>query len=85
VIVTALCKKRKAQPALVPVGPRRQARRQILPTALALTVVGASYSVANVIPIEALLSFLGPGVEPSIPSRGSTVAVEGAWIRSGSS
>ena len=34
---------------------------------------------------EAVPSFFGLGVEPSILAWGSMMAVEGAWIRSGSS
>ena len=55
--------------------------RHILPNALAPIIVVASYSVANVILTEAFLSFLGLGVEPSIPAWGSMVAEGRDYLR----
>lgn len=43
----------------------------VLPNVLAPVIVITTFSVANVIILEAALSFLGVGVEPSIPSWGN--------------
>ena len=55
--------------------------RHILPNAIAPIIIVASYSVANVILTEAFLSFLGLGVEPSIPAWGSMVAEGRDYLR----
>jgi peptide/nickel transport system permease protein len=48
--------------------------RHILPNVLTPVIVVATFSVANVIILEAALSFLGVGVEPTIPTWGGMLA-----------
>lgn len=48
--------------------------RHVLPNAATPMIVIASFEVARMIVLEAALSFLGLGVEPSIPSWGSMLA-----------
>ena len=48
--------------------------RHILPNVLTPVIVVATFSVANVIILEAALSFLGVGVEPAIPTWGGMLA-----------
>ena len=48
--------------------------RHILPNVLTPVIVIASFAVANVIILEAALSFLGLGVEPKIPTWGGMLA-----------
>jgi peptide/nickel transport system permease protein len=48
--------------------------RHILPNVLTPVIVIATFSVANVIILEAALSFLGVGVEPAIPTWGGMLA-----------
>jgi peptide/nickel transport system permease protein len=48
--------------------------RHILPNVLTPVIVVATFSVANVIILEAALSFLGVGVEPNIPTWGGMLA-----------
>ncbi|MBI4578464.1 MAG: ABC transporter permease [Planctomycetes bacterium] len=55
--------------------------RHVLPSATAPIIVVASYSAANVILTEALLSFLGLGVDPTVPAWGSMVAEGRDYIR----
>jgi peptide/nickel transport system permease protein len=55
----------------VGVGAPRILRRYILPAVLPSIVVVGSFSAAQAILTEAALSFLGVGVDPSIPSWGA--------------
>jgi peptide/nickel transport system permease protein len=48
--------------------------RHILPNVLTPVIVIATFSIANVIVLEAALSFLGVGVEPAIPTWGGMLA-----------
>jgi peptide/nickel transport system permease protein len=45
--------------------------RHILPNVLTPVIVITTFSIANVIILEAALSFLGVGVEPTIPTWGN--------------
>jgi peptide/nickel transport system permease protein len=56
------------------VGDMRILFRHILPNVLTPVIVIATFEVARMIISEASLSFLGLGVEPSIPSWGSMLA-----------
>jgi peptide/nickel transport system permease protein len=56
------------------VGDARILFRHILPNVLTPVIVIATFEVARMIISEASLSFLGLGVEPSIPSWGSMLA-----------
>jgi len=55
----------------VGVGPARLLRRYLLPAVLPSIVVVGSFSAAQAILTEAALSFLGVGVDPTIPSWGA--------------
>jgi peptide/nickel transport system permease protein len=55
----------------VGVGPVRLLRRYLLPAVLPSIVVVGSFSAAQAILTEAALSFLGVGVDPTIPSWGA--------------
>jgi len=55
----------------VGVGPGRLLRRYVLPAVLPSIVVVGSFSAAQAILTEAALSFLGVGVDPTIPSWGA--------------
>jgi peptide/nickel transport system permease protein len=55
----------------VGVGPFRILRRHLLPAVLPSIVVVGSFSAAQAILTEAALSFLGVGVDPTIPSWGA--------------
>jgi len=66
------------------VGAPRILRRYILPAVLPSIVVVASFSAAQAILTEAALSFLGVGVDPTIPSWGAMLNLgrnylQGAW------
>ncbi|SME88560.1 peptide/nickel transport system permease protein [Tistlia consotensis] len=62
-------------------GPLRILRRHILPNALSPVIVATTLSVGNVILIESVLSFLGLGIQPPLPSWGNmlTGAQETIW------
>ena len=58
--------------------------RYILPNSLSPVIVVMTFTVASVILVEAQLSFLGLGVDPSIPTWGSILSdgrayLERAW------
>lgn len=53
---------------------RRLIWRHVLPNAMLPLIVIASFEFARMIILEASLSFLGLGVEPSVPSWGSMLA-----------
>ncbi|MEO1018279.1 MAG: ABC transporter permease [Pseudomonadota bacterium] len=53
---------------------RRRLRRHIVPSTLPALIVQASYIAASAILIEAILSFLGIGIPPEIPSWGNIMA-----------
>jgi peptide/nickel transport system permease protein len=55
-------------------GELRLLVRYVLPNAATPLIVIASFEVARMIVLEAALSFLGLGVEPSVPSWGSMLA-----------
>ena len=67
-------------------GPWRIITRHLLPNALAPALVSATLLVANVIQIEAGLSFLGLGVSPPTAAWGAMVAdgvrylVDAPWV-----
>jgi peptide/nickel transport system permease protein len=52
-------------------GPARILRRHILPNAMAPLIVATTLSIGNVILAESVLSFLGLGVQPPLPSWGN--------------
>jgi peptide/nickel transport system permease protein len=54
--------------------PARIVARHLLPNALAPVIVAATLGVANVMLLEAALSFLGVGVQPPTPSWGNMIA-----------
>jgi len=56
------------------VGPWRTIWRHVLPGTSAVVVVAAALGVANVMLLEAGLSFLGVGVQPPVPSWGNMIA-----------
>ncbi len=56
------------------VGPWRIVWRHVLPGTSAVVVVAAALGVANVMLLEAGLSFLGVGVQPPVPSWGNMIA-----------
>ncbi|MEX0760593.1 MAG: ABC transporter permease [Tistlia sp.] len=62
-------------------GPARILWRHILPNALSPVIVATTLSVGNVILIESVLSFLGFGIQPPLPSWGNmlTGAQETLW------
>lgn len=55
--------------------------RHILPNTLGPMMVVASFGLANIIILEASLSFLGLGVPPSVPSWGSMLADGRDYLR----
>jgi peptide/nickel transport system permease protein len=55
-------------------GDRRILLRHILPSALSPLIVLASFAVAQMIILEAALSFLGLGVPPTTPTWGGMLA-----------
>ena len=55
-------------------GPVIILRRHILPNALGPLIVATTLSIGNVILVESVLSFLGLGVQPPIPSWGNMLA-----------
>jgi len=56
------------------VAPWRLVWRHVLPGTSAVVVVAAALGVANVMLLEAGLSFLGVGVQPPVPSWGNMIA-----------
>jgi peptide/nickel transport system permease protein len=52
-------------------GPVTILRRHILPNALGPLIVATTLSIGNVILVESVLSFLGLGVQPPVPSWGN--------------
>ncbi|MEK0081997.1 ABC transporter permease [Benzoatithermus flavus] len=52
-------------------GPRHILRRHILPNAAAPLLVATTLSIGNVILAESVLSFLGLGIQPPLPSWGN--------------
>lgn len=60
----------------------RVLRRYILPNAAAPIVVVASFSTAQAILTEAALSFLGVGIDPSVPSWGAMLNDGRAYLQS---
>jgi len=61
-------------------GDARILFRHILPNVMAPVIVIATFAVAHVIIAEAALSFLGLGVEPSIPTWGGMLADGRAYV-----
>ncbi len=62
-------------------GPARILWRHILPNALSPVIVATTLSIGNVILLESVLSFLGLGIQPPLPSWGNmlTGAQETLW------
>jgi peptide/nickel transport system permease protein len=62
-------------------GPLRIMRRHVLPNVVSPIVVATTLSIGNVILIESVLSFLGLGIQPPLPSWGNmlTNAQELIW------
>ena len=62
-------------------GPLRIVTRHILPNVISPIIVATTLSVGNVILIESILSFLGLGIQPPLPSWGNmlTNAQELIW------
>lgn len=62
-------------------GPLRIMGRHILPNVVSPIIVATTLSVGNVILIESILSFLGLGIQPPLPSWGNmlTNAQELVW------
>jgi peptide/nickel transport system permease protein len=62
-------------------GPAAIVRRHILPNTLSPVIVATTLSVGNVILTESILSFLGLGIQPPLPSWGNmlTNAQELIW------
>lgn len=62
-------------------GPWRIMLRHILPNAVSPLVVATTLSVGNIILLESVLSFLGLGIQPPMPSWGNmlTGAQETIW------
>jgi len=54
--------------------PWRVIARHVLPGATAVLVVSAALSIANMMLLEAGLSFIGAGVQPPVPSWGNMIA-----------
>ncbi len=54
--------------------PWRVIVRHVLPGAIAVLLVSAALGVANVLLLEAGLSFIGAGVQPPVPSWGNMIA-----------
>lgn len=65
------------------VGDWRVMLRHLLPNVLNTVLVVASFSVATNILTESALSFLGLGVDPSIPTWGSMLAEGRDYMRTG--
>jgi len=69
---------------LLGAGPTRIATRHVLPNITSPLLVLYTFSVAQVILIEAALSFLGLGIQPPTPAWGSMLAegqtlLDSAW------
>ena len=62
-------------------GPLRIMRRHLLPNVVSPIIVATTLSVGNVILMESVLSFLGLGIQPPLPSWGNmlTNAQELIW------
>jgi|TARA_R110002072_G_scaffold123048_23_gene258158 peptide/nickel transport system permease protein len=62
-------------------GPWRIMLRHILPNAVSPIVVATTLSIGNIILLESVLSFLGLGIQPPLPSWGNmlTGAQETIW------
>ena len=62
-------------------GPVTIMRRHVLPNALSPVIVATTLSIGNVILVESVLSFLGLGIQPPLPSWGNmlTGAQELIW------
>ena len=62
-------------------GPLRIMRRHVLPNVVSPIIVATTLSVGNVILMESVLSFLGLGIQPPLPSWGNmlTNAQELIW------
>lgn len=62
-------------------GPLTIMRRHVLPNALSPVIVATTLSIGNVILVESVLSFLGLGIQPPLPSWGNmlTGAQELIW------
>jgi peptide/nickel transport system permease protein len=62
-------------------GPLRVMRRHLLPNVVSPIIVATTLSVGNVILMESVLSFLGLGIQPPLPSWGNmlTNAQELIW------
>ena len=52
-------------------GPARILRRHILPNAAGPLIVATALAIGNVILVESVLSYLGLGVQPPLPSWGN--------------
>ena len=63
------------------VADRRIIWRHVLPNALGAVLVLATLSIANNILLEASLTFLGLGVDPSVPSWGGMLAESRNYIQ----
>lgn len=63
-------------------GAFRIIRRHILPAAVAPLLVQASYICASAILIEAVLSFLGAGTPPEIPTWGNMITASRLYLAS---
>lgn len=61
--------------------PGRVMRRHILPNCAAVITVATTLSIGNIILLESVLSFLGLGIQPPVPSWGNmlTNAQELVW------
>src|SRR5262249_30035725 len=56
--------------------------RHVLPNTIAPLIVIASYNCASAIIVEAILSFLGAGIPPEVPSWGNIMAEGRIFFRS---
>ena len=54
-------------------GPLRIMRRHVLPNVVSPIIVATTLSVGNVILMESVLSFLGLGIQPPLPSWGNSL------------
>lgn len=63
------------------VSPLRIAARHILPNLMSTIIVAATLSIGNIILVESVLSFLGLGIQPPLPSWGNmlTNAQDNIW------
>src|SRR5208283_2481786 len=63
------------------VGPMRIILRHIFPNLLNTVIVATTLSIGNIILIESVLSFLGLGIQPPLPSWGNmlTNAEDNIW------